>query len=352
MSKKIPLFIFLSLIFIVLYLVFAGRPLNKEYHFNPEWKINVTNPIVSQSVAGDTKLSFKLGKNIGYFTVDGKITGYLQSSDKTSISEKYYATYTQQANETVFYSNDGKEKGTILSSGYPYFTGDNIYVMLGGGASFSKCNDTGMPEWTYYGSVPITAFAGKKDFTAVGFVDGSIKLFDNTNGQTAIEFSPGGSDYSVIYGLDITENGEYIGCVCGLDRQRFVLAKKESTQTKILFHTFISNPMTTNSVVYWTQDQTKVLYNSMNTVGIYDMVSDTHTVIPVQHRIIDVAETDTLIFLLGKNGHDYSVDVIEKTNTLVGHFDFTAESAFIKTYDNALFLGRDSNISKIQVSRK
>ncbi|MCQ2578806.1 MAG: hypothetical protein MJ176_09795 [Treponema sp.] len=352
MKKKITLIIGFSLLFILLYLVFAGKPLNKEYHFNPEWKINVSNPTIQKASPGDKIIPFRLGKNSGYFTPEGKIVTYKMAPDKASFSDNYFAVYDSNATQVQFYSNDGTEQGILQSDGYPYFCEDNIFVMLPGGSSFSKCDETGMPQWTWYGSIPLTTFAVKKDFTAAGFIDGSIKLFDNRTGEVILEFSPGGSDYPCIYGLDITDDGQYIACLCGQDRQRFVLAKRENIQTKILFHTFISDETKTRSFVYWTKNQDKVLYNTKNNVGIYDMKDGSHTVIKCQSHIIDVAETDSLLFLLEKSQNNYSVDVIEKTNTHTGHFDFTANNAFIKTYDNALFLGRDANISKIQVSRK
>ena len=352
MKKKITLIISFSILFIILYLVFAGKPLNKEYHFNPEWKINVSNPTIQSASPDEKKIPFRLGKNSGYFTPEGKIVTFKASPDKAAFSDTYFAVYNSNASEVSFYSNDGTELGILQTDGFPYFSGDNIFVMLPGGSSFSKCDETGFPEWTWYGSIPITTFAAKKDYTAAGFIDGSIKLFDNKTGQVVLEFSPGGSDYPCIYGLDITDDGQYIACLCGQDRQRFVLAKRENIQTKILFHTFISDETKTRSFVYWTKDQNKVLYNTKNNVGIYDMKDGSHTVIKCQFHIIDIAETENLLFLLEKSQNNYSVDLIEKTNTHAGHFDFTANNAFIKTYNDALFLGRDASISKIQVSKK
>jgi len=61
---------------------------------------------------------------------------------------------------------------------------------------------------------------------------------------------------------------------------------------------------------------------------------------------------DSIYFLLGKNKNEYTVYIIEKTNILTGSFSFEAESAFIKTNNNNLFVGKDATISKIVISKE
>ena len=63
-------------------------------------------------------------------------------------------------------------------------------------------------------------------------------------------------------------------------------------------------------------------------------------------------ETDDLFFLLGKKDNSYTVYIIERTNVLEGYFSFEADSAFIKTYDNYLFTGKDETISRITILKE
>ena len=44
--------------------------------------------------------------------------------------------------------------------------------------------------------------------------------------------------------------------------------------------------------------------------------------------------------------------MIGKTDTLQGSFTFTADTAFIKTLNNNLYIGQDTSISKVKISKE
>ena len=351
-KKLIPLYIIITIIFTFLYIIFATKPLAKEYQFTPVWKINTANPAISE-IDGDKKLmAFHLGQTLGYFSDDGKISLYKSFPDKTAISDNYYALYDSQSSHIPFYNNRGQEAGTIKASGYPFFKDDMIYVFLPGGSSFSKCDENGNINWTYEGIIPITAFSAKKDFTAAGFADGSIKVFNNQNGSVEINFAPGGSDYPVILGLDISDNGEYVAAVSGHNQQRFTLSKREENQQKIIFHTFLNTDTPYRTLVHFCKNNARVLYNYQGAVGIYDLKQNKNTVIPIKSKVISIEENENFVYLLSKNKNKYTVSVIEKTDTLEGSFSFQAESAFINTDGENLYIGKDNTISRLSVSQE
>ena len=142
-AKKIRMFTIIIIIFTLLYLFFAAKPLSKEYQFNPVWNINTSYPVVKNSNLQEKPVHFHLGQTIGYFDSEGTVTHYKTFPSKVSISDFYYATYDTNASNIPFYFPDGKEAGIISASGYPYFVEDLIYVMLPGGSSFAKCDEKG-----------------------------------------------------------------------------------------------------------------------------------------------------------------------------------------------------------------
>ena len=73
--------------------------------------------------------------------------------------------------------------------------------------------------------------------------------------------------------------------------------------------------------------------------------------IPISDRIINIEESEDFVFLLGKTKSQYTVYMIDKTNTLEGKFSFTADTAFMKTFNNNLYIGNNTSISKISLSR-
>lgn len=350
-KKHIGLALFLILFISIIYIILAVKPLNKEYSFTPVWKISTANPVINNSETKQ-KSAFHLGQTLGYFDEDGNISLYKTFPSKVSISDSYFAVYNSEAKNTDFYNTDGTKAGVIEASGFPYFKDNLIYVFLPGGCSFSKCSDTGKIIWTFEGTFPITAFAAKENYTAVGLSNGTIKVLNNENGATEIDFAPGGSDYPVILGLDISEDGQYIASISGHNHQRFVLSHREENQQKIVYHKFFDHDSPYRTIVHFSKDGKRVFYNFYRGLGIYDLETKAEQTLSIKDKLISIEETDDLTLLLGKEKNTYTVSVIDNTNTLEGAFSFTADSAFLHAADNNIYLGKDNSISKIQVTRE
>jgi len=350
-KKNSSLYIIAAIVFTILYLFLAAKPLAKEYQFSPEWKINISNPVVKAEAIGN-KAYFKLGQSLGYFTENGDITLYQTYPSKSSISDSYFTTYTSQAENTPFYNFNGDLQGTISLSGFPYFVEDRIYVMLPGGSSFAKCKDDGSLNWKVESTTPISAFASNDNYTASGYVDGTIMIFDNQSGKTQLSFTPGGSDYSAILGLDISNDGNYIASISGHNQQRFVLAHKEATQTKILFHDYLPTDTNYRCLVHFCEESKRVFYVYENFIGIYDYLNEEKSEIYIDSQVLSIKENDDLVFLLGKKNNQYTVYIVEKTNSLEGSFSFKADSAFIHVQDDNLYVGKDYTISKLKISKE
>ena len=103
-KKRISIYIAISIIFTIIYLLFAAKPLAHEYQFIPQWKISTLTPVTKN--AGDyEKMYFKLGQTAGYFTETGDITHYNTFSSKIAISDYYYSNYASDAKNLPFFDN-------------------------------------------------------------------------------------------------------------------------------------------------------------------------------------------------------------------------------------------------------
>ena len=350
-KKHIGLALFLIIFISIIYIILAVKPLNKEYSFTPVWKISTANPVINNS---NTKPNsyFHLGQTLGYFDEDGNISLYKTFPAKVSISDSYFATYDSEAKNTEFFNADGTKAGVIEASGFPYFEKNLVYVFLPGGCSFSKCSETGKILWTFEGTFPITAFAAKEKYTAVGLSNGTIKVLNNENGSTEIDFAPGGSDYPVILGLDISEDGQYIASISGHNHQRFVLSHREENQQKIIYHRFFEHDSPYRTIVHFSNDGKRIFYNYYHGLGIYNLETKSERTIELKDKLLSIQETDDLTVLLGKDKNNYTVSIIDNTDTLEGSFSFTADSAFIHAAEKNIYLGKNNTISKIAISRE
>lgn len=351
-NKKIAFAGLFCLAFTLLYLIFAAKPLGNEFQYEPEWEINISNPTLTESEK--ETYYFKLSNRIGFFDEDGKITHFLSypQGAKASVSSDYYSVYDSSSTEVRFYNKDGTEQGQIKRSGFPFFQGNKIFIFLPGGSSFARCGDRGDILWTYEGVMPVTAFSARENFCAAGFSDGTIKVFDCSTGEITLDYAPGGSDFPAVLGLDISKDGNYIASVSGQEKQRFVLARKENTQVKIISHDFLPDELTFQTLVRFSENEDTVYFNFKGGMGFLNMADNTINHIKIGSRIISAEESNDQIFLLGKEGKTYTVYVIEKTNSLGGSFSFKADSAFIKAEGNSLFVGKDTSLSKIRIIKK
>lgn len=351
-KKLVPIFILCLLLITILYVMLAVKPLGKEYQFSPQWKISTSTPSTTNNTTDAKQMYYRLNNSIGYFTEDGKITFNRTFNDKVSISDSYFAVYDSTASNTPFFNNKGKKVGEIKEYGFPYFKNNLIFVLLPGGCSFAKCDVTGNVTWNFEGTVPITAFAPKENYTAVGFANGYIKVFNTETGALLLTYAPGGSDYPVILGLDISDDGEYIASISGQDKQRFVLSHREGNQQKIIFHRFLDSKIFHRTLVHFTRDNNKIIYNYEGKIGIFDISKLSDTIIPINDQVIAIEETDDFICLLSRNKNKHTITIIENTNSVEGSFDFIADSAFLKTDDNNLYIGKDNSISKIVITKE
>lgn len=351
-KSHLGIFIIIAFIFILLYIFLAAKPLGKEYQFSPEWKKSISTP----AYQGDKKFTdliyFKLGKTIGYFTEDGTITVSKLFPSKASISSKYFAVYDSESQNIQFYDNTNIEKGVLEVAGYPFFEEDRIYVFMPGGSSFAKCGTDGKCLWKNESTIPLTAFSSKELFTATGYADGTIRIIDNNTGIEKTSFAPGGSDYKIILGLDVSSDGSLVASVSGHQKQRFVLTKNDGNQPIIIFHKYLDSDLTRRTVVRFCDNDRHIIYNYENYLGIYNVETQVNTDIKIDKDVIAIEETDSLFYILGKNEKEYTVYIVEKTDSYEGSFSFTADSAFIKTHGNDLYVGQDTTISKIKVSKE
>jgi hypothetical protein len=381
MEQKVPFIIPLCIIFSLLYIVLAIRPLGTEYQFIPAWTTKavpsaaqtpssgaVTDdsvPAVSlpQSSANTEKsiraaayagvIPFRLGQTLGYFTPEGGILRVVTFPYKAAISSSCYATFGTNDPTIPFYDPSGTLSGTIAKNGFPYFAGEKMYLFLPGGNSFSQLSDDGSVMWTYEGYAPITAFDSAKSGCVAGLADGTLISF-TPDGKTDQNFIPGGSDYPVILGTAISESGTYIAAVTGQDEQRFVIAKKEGSYSTIIYHEYLEKALTNQVLVQFSDDEKTVYFNCADGLGVVSVKSGKHRHIALNGRILSIKESakNKLVFILSKSGSTYTVSMLESMDCIAGSFSFDSPSAFITTKDGALFVGRDDEISRINVVRK
>ena len=359
MQKKVNFTVVLCAAFSLLYIFFAVRPLSREIHFLTRWTVdsNKSSPETDSSQPDSSALiPFKLGQTAGYFTQDGRIASVFTFPYKIALSRDNYCIYGTSDKTMNVYSAKGEKLSEITSSGFPYFQDDRKFLMLPGGNSFACLSEDSKIKWTYENYVPLTAFDSSAQGIAAGYADGSILVFDG-EGTVQQNFFPGGSEYPVILGLAVSDDANMTASISGLNSQRFILAEKESGHTKITYHEYLEAQTTEQCLVKFSRDSSHVYFAHKNCLGVADCRKLTAKHIKIPGKILSIceSETDSTIFVLSSENLDsglrkYHVSILQNFNICSDSFSFTAQNAFITVKGNSLFTGRDSSISRIDVT--
>lgn len=354
-NKKSKLSILL-IVLLVLYIILAFTPLSTELQLTPEWTFDITEQSTT-STSSLNVLPFRLGQNAGYFTHDGKIAFIKNFDYKTTISSSYMIPYSKTSTEFDVYNTQGEVCATISRGGFPYVAGDKIFVMLPGGSGFDYVDLAGNSLTRHFHTSPITAFNSGKNLTIAGYADGTLCTFDK-NMVEQYTLTPGGSDTEVILGANVSPEGNYFACVSGQNNQRFVLYKNEANHAKIVYHRYLNKSIVHQTLVYFSNDESTVYYNDATGVGIVNIEKSRYSHIDIPGTILNIQESPVAesVYILSKKrerSHNiYTITILEKKSHKTSSFSFEAESAFILTDENSLFIGKDSKISKLVISKE
>lgn len=352
-KENIQLCLIIGSIFLVLYILFAANPLGQELQLAPEWTINIKDRqfFLEEGATAQVQIPFKMGQNMGYFTPEGKLTLLETFPFRATISSTYRAPYSQNSSVIPFYSFDSNTPvGEIHGSGFPFFTENGFFLFGVGGGAIAQYDFSGNKLWNYENYVPIISFSSSPAGVALGYADGTVLVFSPT-GELLQTFEPGGSTYPVILGVALSDSGQQLASVSGIDRQRFVLAQEKNGLTKVVYHQYLEMDQKEPVLVQFSQDEEYVYYGSSIGIGILDCSSLENRIIKLEGKVISVKEVPSLdlVCVLTKNKVGYSVYFIEGFGNLIGGFHFNADTSFISVKDDSLYVGKDNSISKIKI---
>jgi hypothetical protein len=330
----------------------ASIPMGSDIFFEPIWTKNIGEPVTADAAKFGAKgiEAFNLGDRYGYFTPDGTILSSVRTDERLSVSPSAWTTYSQNPESTVIHRPDGSERASINAAGYVHLDGTRTYLFLPGGDAISQYDDKGKLLWTREHTAPITAFNSSPAGTITGYADGQLTL-TRKDGSTAFSFYPGGSDYPVILGAAVSDDGTLAACVSGIDRQRIILIRITGNQYKVIFHAYLEGNLRRQAYVDFEKNSSSVLFECAKGIGIIDCKKNAASFIPFEGKIVTTGECpgDKLVVALMQNGNAYTLAAIEQPNHLIASLGFTAKHAFLLQREEAIFLGMDDRISRINI---
>jgi len=360
--------IIFPLIFLTIYIFTAAIPLGPDVYCMPLWICSLIPNRAQSAIAtfnketvsdiqaapeqysGKAVKSFITGNRFGYFTEQGELLRSSLITNRATVSAKAWAEYTEQAVNTPLYKPNGEKITSIDTAGFVHIDEDRFYLFEPGGNAVAEYDEKGNRLWRQVHTAPITAFNSSSKGSIIGYSDGKLVYIDRA-GKTKFNFYPGGSNYQVIFGVALSEQGQYAACVCGLDRQRVLLIRMDHTKHKIVYHEYLTGNIRRQVFVDFDQEDKNVIFECAEGMGFIDCEKLISTIIPEQGTILGWgthAYKNMTSVLMQHNNHA-TIFLIEKPMHLRGKISFSADNPCLIQEGKHFFLATDTHLARIDI---
>jgi hypothetical protein len=263
----------------------------KSLAASPQTNMQNDNNITDAFVLSGTLLPFTLGSRFGYVDSQGQFAINRSIINDIYLSPDMWTEYEAEPENIVINNILNDTKITIENTrGYPVLLDDRIFILGSEQNSLSQIGENGNILWTYEFGAPLTCMDAVSGLVLTGSLDGAVEVF-NSDGQRIYYFEPGGSRYSVILGCAISKDGAYIGIVCGIDQQRFLLFERFGSaggEYKIVYHEFLGTGFRRPVYVLFIDDDRRIVFERAGGIGCYTIKSRRGIFIPLDGKIAAV----------------------------------------------------------------
>jgi hypothetical protein len=348
------------------YFLICAVPLKKELLLVPAWSRSLSGAASSISAASPdgaklpastashaSPLPFRLGELFGYFTEDGKILFAERVSYGVALAPEVFATYDSLSEGFSIRSPSGKEVGRVSAPGYPFFAAGRRFLVGPDQSTIAELGESGAALWAYQFPSIITAFDASPSLAAFGLMDGTILGFD-PSGKVVLDFAPGGSRIAGVYGLAASPDGLLVAAITGADKQRLVILERRSTAYRVAYHRYLASDYRRPVAMAFTEDGRRLAYESPAGIGIYDRATRDEAVVavPAMPRLGQTTSGGELMVFLSGKGDMKRLICTAAPDRRVADLPIKAERAFLLTKGNAIFLGLDDRIVRMDLEER
>lgn len=369
-KEKKKIIITISSVLMLLYIFIVPTPMGNDLYFLPIWakKIdptafpNETNTIkndyvtVKEKFDEHTPIPFILGNFFGYFSTEGEILKTSKTENRITASSEYWAEYSSKSSQidvhAPYHSLKDSPVFKINGPGYAHFDGDKFYVFEPDGYAVSHYDNRGEKKWYRAHTAPITAFQSSKSGTVIGYSDGLLTCIDN-HGNTRFSFYPGGSNYQVIMGAAISDDGNKVFCISGLEKQRAILISINANKYKIIQHVYLKKDLRRQIFADFDAENEFVVFESGDGIGIIDCNNRQVSFLEEYGSLISIGEKPqkNILTILIQNENTCSLVAVEPPNMIIGKTSFISRNAFLRQDGNRIYIGTDKKILALNVRR-
>ncbi len=342
----------------LIYFLVCASPLQKELILVPSWTRSVTlAPSVPQAKnvgpSSTSSIPFRLGDRYGYFTPEGSVLFAATLSYGVAMASDAFAPYERLSDGFTIESPEGTNPQRVSAVGYPFFVAGRRFVIGPDQATVSELVRGGATAWTHKFASVVTAFDACPSVAAFGLMDGSIVGLGGS-GAAVLDFAPGGSRLSGVYGVAVSPDGLLVAAITGLDKQRLVVMEKRSAAYRVVHHRYLASDYRGPVFIAFTPDGRRLAYESPSGVSVYDRATRRETLVsvPATSRLGQTTRNGDILVFLSDAGDGKRLVCTEVPDRRVVDVSFQAKLAFVETRGDALFVGLDDTIVRMDLQER
>jgi hypothetical protein len=336
------------------YYLLSAQPLGKELVLSPTWatavKVSDASAMTSRKEGDDEYYPFRLGDQFGYVGSGGHLLFAQAVQHSVALSEGAYANYPSDPSSLSFSSPDGKKVVEAKTRGYPFFAGSRRFVVSSDSGAVSEYDSTGARLWRREFPCVVTAADFSADRGVVGMLDGEIEVV-GPKGELVFPYRPGGSRVEAIYGAAISSDGRLVALVSGLDPQRLIVLERRADEYATLYHRDLDSEFRGPVRVTFTKDSRYLFLEQKGSVAVLDTAGNSFSSLPVSGDLstIETEPYGDLFLALSKKDRDWSLAGFRLPSTSTLSIPFSAFQAFLFQKGEAIYLGIDGKILRVDM---
>jgi hypothetical protein len=195
------------------------------------------------------------------------------------------------------------------NSGSPYLASGRSFIIRPDQQGVSEVDESGQSRWIREFGTLITSASITGTVSAWGLLDGSIQVLDG-KGVLSHELRAGDkgiiSGYPCIYSVAISENGESLAAIFGLDPQYFIVFTKNGESYDLVYEKKLMDQVKSAQASSFSLDGSCVIGRTAEGLALYDMTRNRGRILHSRYftgnmelRIVPVG-ADSFAILLAK----------------------------------------------------
>jgi hypothetical protein len=272
------------------YILAAMRPLPPQPKLERQWTVHLDQaPVAERDEAEQTLtewIPFYTGAEFGYISPGGDVLLREEVLDGTALSSTAYVNYTTLGEALVLQMPREEYMYTIDNEGIPFFRGSRLWLLSPDHMGISAVSEEGETRYSLRFGTVVTSVDAGKNITAVGLLDGTVRLFNNA-GELLWNLNSGESNEGVIYGVAVSPGGKQVAYVSGLEPQRLHVHTIAESGTVPVYERQLEPAVRRELQLDYSEDGTLLLVETASGALIRNVQFEQERFIPLQGELTD-----------------------------------------------------------------